>query len=376
LEGDGLEVALHRDTLILQAGHRSPKQPGTFVDGPQFASTYTSPGDPSQHQLTYGRFHNPTWTAWEDALGVLEDGHAISFASGMAAIDAVFGVCLKPGDVVVLPSDSYYTTRVVASNLQTIGIQVRLASTRDNAQAGVLGGASLLWLETPSNPQLEVCDIQELAQLSHRHGVLVVVDNTTATAYLQQPLSLGADYVVSADTKAIAGHSDVVLGHVATADADRASALRTWRTQHGAIPGPMEVWLAHRSLATLPLRLTRQCASAEALATFLESRTSVQAVYYPGLPEHPGHAIARRQMRGFGSVVSFDLGTRARAEAFLQALTLVREATSFGGVHSTAERRARWGGDAISEGFIRFSVGCEATPDILDDVGNALNAAG
>jgi cystathionine gamma-lyase len=361
--------------MILQAGHRSPKQPGTFVDGPQFASTYTSPGDPSQHQLTYGRFHNPTWTAWEDALGVLEGGIAISFASGMAAIAAVFGVCLKPGDVVILPSDSYYTTRVVASNwLQTIGIQVRLASTRDNAQAGVIDGATLVLLETPSNPQLELCDIQELVQVSHRHGVRVVVDNTTATAYLQQPLALGADYVVAADTKALTGHSDVVLGHVATADAERASALRTWRTQHGAIPGPMEVWLAHRSLATLPLRLTRQCESAEALARFLGSRPAVQAVYYPGLPNHPGHAIARRQMRGFGSVVSFDLGTRARAEAFLQALTLVREATSFGGVHSSAERRARWGGDAISEGFIRFSVGCEATEDILDDVGNALDA--
>jgi cystathionine gamma-lyase len=360
--------------MILQAGHRSPKQPGTFVDGPQFASTYTSPGDPSQYQLTYGRFHNPTWTAWEDALGVLEGGIAISFASGMAAIAAVFGVCLKPGDVVVLPSDSYYTTRVVASNwLQTIGIQVRLAATRDNAQAAVLDGASLLLLETPSNPQLELCDIQELVHVSHRHGVRVVVDNTTATAYLQQPLALGADYVVAADTKALTGHSDVVLGHVATADADRASALRTWRTQHGAIPGPMEVWLAHRSVATLPLRLTRQCESAEALARSLASRPAVQAVYYPGLPTHPGHAIARRQMRGFGSVVSFDLGTRARAEAFLQALTLVREATSFGGVHSTAERRARWGGDAIGEGFIRFSVGCEATQDILDDVGNALD---
>jgi cystathionine gamma-lyase len=322
--------------MILQAGHRSPKQPGTFFDGPQFASTYTSPGDPSQYQLTYGRFHNPTWTAWEDALGVLEDGHAISFASGMAAIAAVFGVCLKPGDVVVLPSDSYYTTRVVASNwLQTIGIQVRLASTRDNAQAGFLDGASLLWLETPSNPQLELCDIHELAQVAHGRGVLVAVDNTTATAYLQQPLVLGADYVVAADTKALTGHSDVVLGHVATADAERASALRTWRTQ-----------------------------------------PAVQAVYYPGLPNHPGHAVARRQMRAFGSVVSFDLGTRARAEAFLQALTLVREATSFGGVHSTAERRARWGGDDISEGFIRFSVGCEATQDILDDVGNALDVAG
>jgi cystathionine gamma-lyase len=362
--------------MILNAGHRPPKEAGTFFEGPQFASTFTSPGDPSRHPLTYGRFHNPTWTAWEDALGVLESGYAISFASGMAAIAAVLGVCLKPGDVVVLPSDSYYTVRVLASNwLQPIGIEVRLAPTRDNAQAGALDGASLLWLETPSNPQLEVCDIQELVHVSRHRGVRVVVDNTTATAYLQQPLALGADYVVAADTKALTGHSDVVLGHVATADEQGATALRTWRTQHGAIPGPMEVWLAHRSLATLPLRLTRQCASAEALATFLKSHPALHAVHYPGLPDHPGHAIAQRQMRGFGSVLSFDLGTRVRAEAFLQALTLVREATSFGGVHSTAERRARWGGDAISEGFVRFSVGCEATQDILDDVGNALGAA-
>ena len=362
--------------MILHAGYRSPKEPGTFFDGPQFASTYTAPGDPSQHPLTYGRFHNPTWTAWETALGVLEGGHAISFASGMAAIAAVLGVCLKPGDAVVLPSDSYYTTRVLASSwLETIGIRVRLAATRDNAQAGALDGARLLWLETPTNPKLEVCDIKELVQASRRRGLQVVVDNTTATAYLQQPLALGADYVVAADTKALTGHSDVVLGHVATVDEERASALHKWRTQHGAIPGPMEVWLAHRSLATLPLRLARQCASAEALATFLRSQPAVQNVYYPGLPDHSGHTIARRQMRGFGTVVSFDLGTRARAEAFLRALTLVREATSFGGVHSTAERRARWGGDAISEGFVRFSVGCEATQDILNDVGSALETA-
>ena len=182
--------------------------------------------------------------------------------------------------------------------------------------------------------------------------------------------------MVASDTKALTGHSDLVLGHVATADPERVAALRTWRTQQGSIPGPMEVWLAHRSLATLSLRLDRQCASAERLADFLASQSAVEAVYYPGLPDHPGHAVARRQMQAFGSVVSFDLATRARAERFLRALTLVREATSFGGVHSTAERRARWGGDAISEGFIRFSVGCESVDDILGDVAGALERSG
>jgi cystathionine gamma-lyase len=368
---------MHRDTMILHAGYRGSKDAGPFLAGPQFSSTYTAPGDPSRHDLTYGRFHNPTWTAWEEALGVLEGGHAVAYASGMAAVAAVFGVCLRPGDVVVLPSDSYYTTRLLASAwLERIGVQVRLAPTRDNAQGEALDGARLLWLETPTNPQLDVCDIQELARAARERGALVAVDNTTATAYLQQPLALGADYVVASDTKALTGHSDLVLGHVATADPERASALRTWRTQHGAIPGPMEAWLAHRSFATVSLRLNRQCASAQQLAGFLSSEASVEAVHYPGLPDHPGHAIARRQMQAFGTVVSFDLATRARAERFLGGLDVVREATSFGGVHSTAERRARWGGDAISEGFIRFSVGCESVEDILSEVAAALRQAG
>lgn len=291
----------------------------------------------------------------------------------MAAVAAVFGVCLRPGDVVVLPADSYYTTRLLVSDwLEAIGVQVRLAPTRGNAQGSALEGARLLWIETPTNPQLDVCDIHELVQAARARGVLVAVDNTTATAYLQQPLGLGADYVVASDTKALTGHSDLVLGHVATTEPERAAALRTLRTQHGAVPGPMEVWLAHRSLATLSLRLNCQCASAERLAGFLASQSAVEVVHYPGLPDHPGHAIAKQQMQAFGSVVSFDLATRAHAERFLRGLTLVREATSFGGVHSTAERRARWGGDAISEGFIRFSVGCESVDDILSDVAGAL----
>ncbi|MBI4886720.1 MAG: cystathionine gamma-lyase [Acidobacteria bacterium] len=367
---------MHRDTEIVHAGYRRKTDTGPFLAGPQFSSTYASPGDPSAHALTYGRFHNPTWTVWEEALGILEGGgHAVAFASGMAAVNALFGVTLKPGDTVVLPADSYYAIRRVASTwLESIGVRVRLASTRDNAQASVLEGARLLCLETPSNPMLDVCDIRELVAAARDRGVLVAVDNTTATAYLQQPLTLGATFVVASDTKALTGHSDLILGHVATADPAFADALRAWRTHHGAIPGPMEVWLAHRSLPTLPLRLSRQCASAARLAGLLAARPEVAAVHYPGLSTHPGYAVAARQMSAFGSIVSFDLGSRSRAEAFLGALTLVREATSFGGVHSMAERRARWGGDAVSEGLVRFSVGCEAADDILHDVEAALAA--
>jgi cystathionine gamma-lyase len=367
---------MDRETEIVHAGYRPATHAGVFLAGPQFSSTYGTPGDPSAHPLTYGRFHNPTWAAFEEALGVIEGGEAIVFASGMAGIAAVFGTTLKPGDRVVLPSDSYYTTRVLASSwLTAIGVDVRLVPTRAGAQPDALAGARLVLVETPSNPSLDVCDIAEIARVARSHGVLVAVDNTTATSYLQHALALGADFVVASDTKALSGHSDLVLGHVAARDPQHAAALRTWRTQHGAIPGPMEVWLAHRSLATLPLRMARQCASAQRLAEFLASHEGVEAVYYPGLPGHPGHDIARRQMQAFGPVVSFDLGTRKRAEAFLGALTIVREATSFGGVHSTAERRGRWGGDAISEGFIRFSAGCESTQDLIEDVGGALRTA-
>jgi cystathionine gamma-lyase len=376
---------MNRDTRIVHAGYRTrggiaggKGATGLFNEGPQFAATYIAPGDPAQHPLTYGRFHNPTWSAWEEALAVLEAGdaggaHAVAFASGMAAIAAVFGTTLKPGDTVILPADCYYTVRTIASTwLTQIGVHAKLAPTRGNAQAQHLDGARLLWIETPTNPALEVCDVGALVEEARRRNVLVAVDNTTATPYLQQPLALGADYSVASDTKALTGHHDVVLGHVAVADPERATALRTWRTQHGAIPGPMEVWLAHRSLATLPLRLDRQCTTAHRLAELLHGHAAVKSVQYPGLPGHPGHDIAARQMRAFGSVVSFDLDTRPRAETFLAALTLVREATSFGGVHSTAERRARWGGDAVSEGYVRFSVGCESPEDILQDVASAL----
>jgi cystathionine gamma-lyase len=367
---------MHRDTQILEAGYEPAAQAGPFVAGPQFSGTYTSPGDPARNALTYGRFHNPTWTALETALGVLDGGEAVSYASGMAAVSALFGVVLKPGDTVVLPDDGYYTVRVLASGwLKQIGVQHRLVTMDETLSEGALDGARLVWLETPSNPKLRVCDIAAAAAAAHARGALVVVDNTTATGFLQQPLALGSDFIVASDSKALSGHSDLILGHVTAKSPEWTAALRTWRTQHGAVPGPMEAWLAHRSIATLPVRLSRQCESAQRLADFLVTRLPERAVLYPGLRHHPGHEIAARQMQAFGSVVSFDLETRRRADAFFAALRLVREATSFGGVHSTAERRARWGGDAISEGFIRFSVGCEHADDIIADVARAIQSA-
>lgn len=253
---------MKRETLILQAGLPEPDQPGPFMPGPVFASTYVSPGDPAGHPFTYGRFHNPTWNAWERALEVIEGGSALAFPSGMAACAAVFGVTLKPGDVVVLPADAYYTTRTFAQSwLAGYGITVRMAPTRGEAQAALLEGARLLWIETPSNPGLEICDLAKLIGLARDRGVLSAVDNTTATALLQQPLELGATFSVASDTKALTGHSDLLLGHVATRDAEWMTRLRTWRTQYGAIPGPMEVWHWRSPPRSPPGRTWRWCST-------------------------------------------------------------------------------------------------------------------
>lgn len=364
-------------TRVVRAGVPEPAQGQPFLPGPTFAAPYYAAGDPARSPYTYGRFHNPTWAAFEAALGELEGGSATIFPSGMAAVTAVLGAVLRPGDTVVVPSDSYYTVRVMADGyFSQMGVKVIMAPTARNSQLKYLSGAKLLMLESPSNPSLDCCDIAAVARAAHEAGALVAVDNTTPTVLGQQPLVLGADFSVASDTKALTGHSDLIIGHVSTKDANWADRIRTWRTQMGAIPGPMEVWLAHRSLATLGLRLERQCDSALKIAASLSKHPAVESVRYPGLPSDPSHEIAARQMQYFGPVVSFVLHDRSRAEHFLKAVKLIGEATSFGGIHSTAERRARWGGDAVPEGFIRLSVGIEHVDDLLEDVAQALAASG
>jgi cystathionine gamma-lyase len=362
-------------TKVIRAGMRARAQGEPFLGGVTFAGTYQAAGDPATSPYTYGRYHNPTWTEFERALSELEEGFALSFASGMAAVAAVFGAVLRSGDIVVMPSDSYYAARSLGEGFFTeMGIHVRKSETAGNSQMQHLDGAKLLWLETPANPGLDVCDIAQLVDAAHKKEVLVAVDNTTATMLGQSPLVLGADFSVASDTKALTGHGDLILGHVAVRDSTLRDKLQSWRNLTGAIPGPMEVWLAHRSLATLEMRLARQCQSALAVAEYLATRDDITGLRYPGLPQDPAHEIAARQMRFFGPVISFALADRARAERFLSACKLVIEATSFGSLHTTAERRARWGGDAVAEGFIRLSVGCEDTQDIIEDLAQALDS--
>jgi len=360
-------------TRVVRAGLPRAVQGEPFLPGPTFAGPYHLTGEPSTSDYSYGRYHNPTWTHFEQALSELEGGPSIVFASGMAAVTAVLGVTLHAGNVLVMPSDGYYTARMLAEGyFASHGVEVRQAPTARNAQGELLDGATVLWLETPSNPGLDVCDIAELVAAAHHRGVLVAVDNTTATVLGQQPLHLGADFSVSSDTKALTGHGDLLLGHVATRDSSWRERLQTFRTQQGSVPDPMEVWLAHRSLATLDMRLERQCKSALEIAQFLATQPEVVLVRYPGLPQDPAYALASRQMKRYGPVVSFILKGKTQAERFLNACHLVLQATSFGGVHTTAERRARWGGDAIPEGFIRLSVGCEDTQDLLEDIAQAF----
>jgi cystathionine gamma-lyase len=361
-------------TRVVRAGLPAAAQGEPFLPGPVFAAMFQFSGDPATSPFTYGRFHNPTWNHYEAALAELEGGPAVAFASGMAAVAAVLGTALGPGDVLVMPSDGYYTCRLLAKgHFANAQISVREVPTAA-VPAEQLRGAKLLLLETPTNPGLDVCDIRALAAAANEQGVLVAVDNTTPTVLGQRPLALGADFSLAADTKALSGHADLMLGHVACRSEEAAQKLRTWRTQMGSIPGPMEVWLAHRSLATLDVRLERMCVNALAIAQCLAEHRAVRSVRYPGLPADPAYAVARRQMRRFGPVVSFELAGQAQAERFLKESKLVDEATSFGSVRTTAERRARWSSDPVSPGFIRLSAGCEDTGDLLADLSRSLDA--
>ncbi len=347
-------------TLAVHAGLPAAQDGEPYLPGPVFAAPYHLRGDADVSRYGYQREANPTWDLYEAALGELEGAGTAAFASGMAAVSAVVLSLLSPGDVLVAPSDGYYTLRQITErHLAPRGVEVRLVPTSDAAIREALPGATLVWIESPSNPLLDVVDIAGLTAAAHAAGAVVAVDNTLATPLRQRPLDLGADYSVGSAAKQLSGHSDLVLGYVAATDPERLAAVRTWRTMTGAIPGPFETWLAHRSLATMGVRVERQESTAAALADALQARGDVRGVRWPGV----------------GCVVAFDLESEARAQAFFAATRLVAEATSFGGVHSSAERRARWGADDVSPGLIRFSVGIEDTADVLADVMQALDAA-
>lgn len=319
----------------------------------------------------YGRNGTPTWAAVEAQLAHLEAAEVVAFPTGMAAISAALMACLRAGDRVLLPSDGYYVTRVFGRDfLAGLGVEVVEIPTLRFAEAD-FAGYKVVYLETPSNPGLDMVDIADVAARARAAGARVIADNTTMTPLLQRPLDLGADLVVAADTKAPAGHSDALMGHVAGRDAALVARVRDWRRLSGAVPGAMEAWLVHRGLETLELRLARMCDSAALIADRLADHPAVQAVRYPGLPGDPAHDLARQQMSGFGFLIGVTLRDAGVAEAFLSRCPYLVQATSFGGTHSSGERRARWG-DAVPEGFVRLSIGVEPVEPLWQAMAAAL----
>jgi cystathionine gamma-lyase len=356
------------NTRAIHAGVPEGEQGEPLFPGPTLAAPFHLRGEADAAPYGYGRDHNPSWTHLERALGGLDGGEAVVFASGMAAVTAILMTTLRAGDVLVACGDGYPGLRSLAADpLEGFGVEVRLVRTLEIHDA--IEGAALVWAETPSNPRLDLVDIAALADAAHAAGAKLAIDNTVATPLGQRPLELGADFAMVSGTKALSGHSDVLLGSVSVADPELARRLVDWRTHSGSIMGGFEAWLAHRSIATLGMRLERASTNAAALAELLEGRDEVTEV------SHPRGELAERQMAFSGPLVSFSLPDAEHAQRFLSACELVAEATSFGGVHSTAERRARWGTDAVSEGYIRFSAGCEDREDLLADVAQALDAA-
>jgi cystathionine gamma-synthase len=357
-------------TVAVTSGRPPPVPDGPLNSPVVFASALHAGG-----VVGYARDGNPTWSAFEETLAALEGGGTgLAFASGMGAVAAVLEL-LPVGAPVVHLRHGYTGTQELLATAPAGRWEPRPVDVCDtDATVAACAGAGLLWLESPTNPLLEVADLAALAAGAHREGALVAVDNTFATPLVQRPLDLGADVAVYSATKLLAGHSDVVLGATVTRDDDLTHRLVQGRRLHGAIPGPMETFLALRGLRTLPLRVERAQANAATLAERLDGHADVTRTRYPGLPTDPGHERARSQMRGFGAMVSFEVaGGAAAAEAAARSTRLIVHATSLGGIESTMERRAKYALEGgTPAGLLRLSVGCEDVEDLWDDLVRAL----
>jgi cystathionine gamma-synthase len=373
------------ETRAIHAGQDPDPFTGAVVVPIYQTSTYKQDGVGGlRGGYEYSRSANPTRTALEEALAALEGGiRGFAFASGMAAEDTFFRAVCRPGDHVVLPGDAYGGTyRLVARVLSEWGLEYTPAPLHDlpAVRAAMRPTTRVVWCETPTNPLLGIADITALARLAHEQGALLAVDNTFASPYLQQPIRFGADVVVHSMTKYLGGHSDVVGGAVVVADADLGQQLAFHQNSMGAVCGPFDAWLVLRGLKTLGVRMDRHCANAARVVDFLVEHPAVADVYYPGLAGHAGHAIAARQMKGYGGIVSFTL--RGGEEAALKVCELTEVFTlgeSLGGVESLIEHPARMTHASVagsplevSPDLVRLSVGIETADDLIADLAQAL----
>jgi cystathionine gamma-synthase len=363
---------LQPESLLIARGR--PSGAGSPVNtSVTFNSTYHAGGE-----VVYAREGNPTWTALEDVLGTLEGGTCLAYASGTAAAAAALEA-LPAQARVVMTGVAYHGIHQLAKDRAEAGrLALDLVDVSDTgAVTAACEGAAVLWLETPTNPLLDVADVVRLSEIAHAQGALVVVDNTFATPMRQRPLELGADLVLHSATKFLGGHSDLLLGALVGRDEELLGKLRRRRVVDGAVPGVMESFLALRGLRTLAVRLDRAERSAGELARRLAEHPAVMRVRYPGLPDHPGHELAVRQMSGFGAMLAFEtVGDAAAAERVCDAVRLITHATSLGGVETMLERRARYPGDAAAgtpPTLIRLSVGLESADDLWSDLERALD---
>ncbi len=359
-------------TLAVSAG-RPLAEPDAPLNPPiVLASTYHAGGP-----VGYGRYGNATWEAFEEALAALEGGPVRAYASGMAAVAAVADL-VPVGGTVVAPRAAYSGTLALLREQEQRGRlgDLRVVDVADTeATRRASEGADLVWVESPTNPLMEIADLPALAAAARSAGALLAVDNTFATPLVQRPLEVGADLVVHSATKYLSGHSDVLLGAVATRDPALLDRITGHRAAYGAVPGTVEAWLALRGLRTLAVRVERAQANAAVLAERLQGHHGVERVRYPGLPDDPGHERALKAMSGFGCIVAVELlGGAAAADELAAGVRLWVHATSLGGVESTLERRRRWPAESFSvpESLVRLSVGCEDVEDLWADLRTTL----
>lgn len=360
----------HPETICVEAGTRSAAG-DPVVPAIGISTTYRLGGN-----YNYIREGSPTIEAFERVVGELEGGHAVAFASGMAASAAVLDG-LPAGSRVLAPHVTYHGVRTLFAERVRLGaLNVTVVDQTDTAGTiDSIGDADVVWAESPSNPLVDITDLAALGSAAHERGARFVVDATLATPLLQRSLELGADFVVHSATKYIAGHSDSLLGVVVAADEAGKQELIERRTMTGVVPGPFEVFLALRGIRTLPLRLERAQANAAELARRLVEHPAVSRVRYPGLPDDPGHELAQRQMSGFGAIVSFEVeGGAEAADAVCAGVRRIASATSLGGVETLVERRGRYPaeGEHVPANLIRMSVGCEHVEDLWEDLEQAL----
>jgi cystathionine gamma-lyase len=376
-------------TLAIHAGQDADPATGATVVPIYATSTYTQEAPGHHKGYEYSRTGNPTRTALETCLAALEGGErGLAFASGLAATTAVLAR-LRPGDEVAAAADLYGGTyRLLERVFKPWGLVARYTDDPSpSAFAKIITAATkLVWVETPTNPLLQILDIAAIADVTHRAGALLAVDNTFASPYLQQPLRLGADLVVHSTTKYLGGHSDVVGGAV-IGSKELLQPIAFYQNAAGGVPGPFDAWLTLRGLKTLAVRMDRHCANARELAVWLKKQPQAERVYFPGLPEHPGHDLAKRQMRDFGGMISVRVrGGKEGALRFMTHTKLFSLAESLGGVESLVchpatmthasipsdVRQAR----GVDDGLVRLSVGIEEVDDLREDLARALRAVG